>query len=280
VVALTGDTRRRAEWLQELCEVLAHERHPGEIYKLVLRAPAIAARTLPGHFVEVKCLPGDAPAGFDPLLRRPFSACEIMPEQGVISLIYRVVGRGTRVLSAAAPGQRLDLLGPLGKSFPDPQAGSGRLVLVGGGLGIPPMAAAARWAAAAGREAAVILGARTAHFLAGAAEVAASGLPVTVVTDDGTAGRKALVTEPLQEMAAAGQAGEVWACGPEGMLVAVKAACEQAGVPCYVSVERFMACGFGACIGCTIPRADGPGFYKTCQEGPVFPAAEVILGDH
>lgn len=273
------ERRYKAEWVQEICDVIAHERRPGAVYKLTLRAPEIARRAVAGQFVEVLPTPVGGPAGFDPLLRRPFSLCEIRPEEGVISLVYRVVGRGTGVLAHVAPGQRLDLLGPLGRSFPDPAPVAGRIVLVGGGLGIPPMAAAAAWLRSRGREAVAVLGARTADFLAGQAEVEAAGFPTTVVTDDGSAGTKALVTAPLGQLLGEGGVGEVWACGPEGMLIAVKRACEAAGVPCMVSVERHMACGFGVCIGCTVPKAQGPGFLKACVDGPVFPAEEVLLGE-
>ena len=251
----------------------------GEVFKLVLKAPEIARLATAGQFVEVRCAPGRS-ASVDPLLRRPFSICEIRPEDGTISLIYRVVGRGTRALAAVVAGTELDVMGPLGYSFPDPAAGheSGRLVLVGGGLGIPPMVAAAEAARAAGRLSHAIIGARSAAFLAGGAELAASGVAVTIVTDDGSQGAQGFVTAPLQQMLAAGEAAEVWACGPEGMLAAVKQLCLTAGVPCFVSVERHMACGFGACIGCTVPKAGEPGFLKACQDGPVFLAEEVELG--
>lgn len=326
----------RAQWVMEQARVLAHE-GDGEVNKLTLAAPEIARRATPGQFVQIHpapvvrpVTPGAAQPGFvspsagapsavssspvspspgphgapaiDPLLGRPLSLCEIRPQEGEISLIYRVVGRGTRALAALQPGAVVDLLGPLGHSFPDPAAGRGRLLLIGGGLGIPPMAAAARWAVQSGRPTLAILGARSARYLAGAREVAASGVEVITVTDDGSAGERGLVTDVLDRLlsatgnadgggrgatvdlsggtgAATGEAsiGQVWACGPEPMLVAVKERCAAAGVPCFVSVERFMACGFGACLGCTVPRAGG-GYLKTCQDGPVFPAEEVVLG--
>jgi dihydroorotate dehydrogenase electron transfer subunit len=264
--------------------VLAHE-GDGEVHKLTIAAPEVARRASAGQFVQIRPLPAGS-AAIDPLLRRPLSLCEIRPEAGEISLIYRVVGRGTRALATLLPGSTVDLLGPLGHSFPDPAAGRGRLLLVGGGLGIPPMAAAARWAVQRGRDATAILGARTARYLAGAREVAASGIAVITVTDDGTAGERGIVIDPLERLLAApgrgggrdaDGVGEVWACGPEPMLAAVKERCAAAGVDCFVSVERFMACGFGACLGCTVPKAGG-GYLKTCQDGPVFPAEEVVLG--
>lgn len=256
--------------------MVAHEGR-ADVFKLVVKAPEIARRAVAGQFVQVRCAPAGS-SSVDPLLRRPFSICEIRPSDGVLSMIYRVVGRGTRALSTLGPGAALDLMGPLGHSFPDPAAGQGPLVLVGGGLGIPPMVAAAEWAVAAGRTTLGMVGARTASYLAGADELMATGVPVTIVTDDGSVGARALVTTPLGHRLEAGLVGEVWACGPEPMLAAVKAACATYGVPCFVSVERHMACGFGACIGCTVPKAGQAGFYKACQDGPVFPAEEVELG--
>lgn len=271
-------SRTKVKWVQEWATVV-EQTGDGEVFKLVLKAPEIARLATAGQFVEVRCAPGRS-VSVDPLLRRPFSICEIRPEEGTVSLIYRVVGRGTKALSAVVAGTELDVMGPLGYSFPDPAAGSsaGQLVLVGGGLGIPPMVAAAEAARAAGRRAHAVIGARSARYLAGGSELAASGVGVTVVTDDGSHGAQGFVTAPLKGLLESGQAAEVWACGPEGMLAAVKQLCLAAGVPCFVSVERHMACGFGACIGCTVPRAGEPGFLKACQDGPVFLAEEVELG--
>lgn len=265
-------SRRKVQWVDESALVTAHE-GDGDIFKLTLQAPQIAALASPGQFVMVKV------GGVDPLLRRPFSLCEIRPNAGEITLIYRVVGRGTGVLAEAPVGAKLLTMGPLGYSFPDPSVGSGELLLVGGGLGIPPMVAAAGAAKAAGRPVRAILGARSARYLAGRDELQALGVPVELVTDDGSAGERSMVTGPLAaalEQAAAG--AEVWACGPEGMLKAVGALASAHGAPCFLSVERHMACGFGACIGCTVPKASGDGFLKACMDGPVFLAEEVALG--
>ena len=276
-MSLLKESRSKGQWVQEWATVVAHEGQ-GDVYKLTLRAPEIARRAVAGQFVEVKVTPGRAAAGLDPLLRRPFSLCEIRPDEGIVSLIYRVVGRGTAALAGVAVGAEIDLMGPLGHSFPDPAAGAGRLVLVGGGLGFPPMVAAAERAVSAGRSVQAVVGARTGAYLAGLLELEAAGVHLVVTTDDGSVGQRGLVTAPLGALLAAGQVGEVWACGPEVMLAAVKTRCVEAGIPCFVSVERHMACGFGACIGCTVPRAGAPGFLKACQDGPVFAAEEVELG--
>ena len=271
------DGRRLAEFGRFQAPVVAHAGQ-GDIFYLTLHAPEVARRATAGQFINLLCAPG-AWTGFDPLLRRPLSLARVRPESGEITVIYRALGRGTRLLAQAAPGQTLDLLGPLGRSFPDPARHRGTLVLVGGGLGIPPMIAAAEAALAAGRRVVACIGARSADLLAGADWLAATGVPITITTDDGTAGRQGLVTEALREELdppGGRVVPEVWACGPEPMLRAVKALAGDRA--CYLSLERHMACGFGVCIGCTVPRAAGPGYLKCCVDGPVFAAGEVDLG--
>lgn len=271
--------RRRSEWRPERAAVVQQVRRGADWYKLTLRAPYIAARATAGQFVECAVHPAGFP-GADPLLNRPFSICEIIPDEGLITLIYRAgPGRGTRALARLTEGQELDLLGPLGYSFPDPGRSPGTLVLVGGGIGLPPMVAAAEWALAAGRPVHAIAGARSAGGLAGLEELRATGARVTVVTDDGSAGQQGFVTLPLAEAIEQHDCAEVWACGPEGMLQAVKALCERRSIPCFLALERYMGCGFGVCMSCTIPKAGGAGYWKCCVDGPVFPAGEVLLGD-
>ncbi len=265
-------------FIEECCPVLVHERPGPDWFRLTLRAPTIARRVQAGQFVGVALHDPDLA---DPLLRRPLSVCTADRAEGTISLIYRSVGRGTAILARFRPGEVLRLLGPLGQPFPVPassrasalQAG-GHLFLVGGGLGIPPLALAA--ASVAGMPAVTaILGARTASYLAGADEVASTGVRTVLITEDGSAGLAGIVTAPLGSLLEAGD--EVWACGPDAMLAAVRECATQAGAACWLSVERPMACGFGVCIGCTIPRSGG-GFAKACVDGPVFAGAEVILG--
>lgn len=274
---LLADGRRAApawgRWRAPVVEQVGR----GEIFTLTLQAPEVARTASPGQFVNLAAAPGGW-TSYDPLLRRPLSLARIRPEAGEITVIYRVLGRGTALLAQARPGQSLDLLGPLGLSFPDPARRSGTLALVGGGLGIPPMIAAAEWVRAAGRPVLAFIGARSAGLLAGAELLAQTGVPLTITTDDGSQGAPGLVTGPLEQALAGGEVGEVWACGPEPMLRAVKALAARYNAVCYLSLERHMACGFGVCIGCTVPKAGGPGYLKCCVDGPVLPAGEVDLG--
>lgn len=268
-----AEGRERPRWDAETGLVLSHDPTGPDWRTLVLQAPRIAASALPGQFVQVDVRGEAGFASVDPLLRRPLSLCTIAAAEARVSLIYRVVGRGTALLAEARVGSRLSLLGPLGNPFPAAARHPGRpLVLVGGGLGIPPLAAAAAWAVRAGRPVSALLGARRAADLAGLAEVEASGATLAVATEDGSLGRSGLVTSLLA--AQLHPADEVWACGPAAMLEAVRRVCAEAGAECWLSIERPMACGFGVCIGCTVPRAGG-GYFKTCVDGPVFAAEEL-----
>ncbi len=269
------DGRVRSPWAHETATILRHARGGPDWYTLTLSAGALATAALPGQFVQVDVRGDGAVARTaDPLLRRPLSLCTIDAAGGRISLIYRVVGRGTALLARARPGDRLSLLGPLGRSFPEPSRRPDQpLLLVGGGLGIPPLAGAAAWARRAGRQPVALLGARRAADLAGVTEVRAAGGAVVTATEDGSAGRRGLVTDILSARLSADM--EVWACGPNPMLAAVADLCRRAGAECWLCVERPMACGFGVCIGCAISRAAGGGYLKACVDGPVFAAAEV-----
>ncbi len=270
----TPDPRLQSAWGEETASILEHARVGPDWYTLAVHAPRLAAAARPGQFAQVCVHDPDLPITTVPLLRRPLSFCTVAEADGRVSFTYRVVGLGTTLLASRRVGDRLRLLGPLGRSFPDPARHPGRpLLLLGGGLGIPPLAFAASWARAAGRPVEAVLGARSAAYLAGAAEVAATGVPVLPVTEDGSAGHTGRITAVLGERLAPGV--EVWACGPGPMLTAIRDLCAAAGADCWLCLERPMACGFGVCIGCAVARSDGQGYLKACVDGPVFPAGAV-----
>ena len=256
-------------WRCEDAAVVSQQKSGPDWYRLTLRAPAIAPLVQAGQFVQVRVHP-DGWIGSDPLLRRPLSVCTV--HQDELTLIYRVVGRGSFILSQRQAGEGINLLGPLGRPFPLTAAEQCPLFLVGGGLGIPPLALAAKQTP--GRRRTAILGARSKSYLAGAEEVAATGIPVLVITEDGSSGSTGRVTDLLAKHLGPGD--QVWACGPDAMLMAVSALCDRTQASCWLSIERPMACGFGVCIGCTVARQRG-GFAKTCVDGPVFRSTEVNL---
>ena len=275
-----AEERRRAPWRPERARVLEQRPLEGGWRELVLHAPYTAAHARPGHFVQI-AVRSPLWQGWDPFLRRPFSLCRIEARHQTVAVIFRPGGRGTAALAALAPGQELDLLGPLGRSFPEPDRPSAAtgapLLLVGQGHGVLALMAAARWAVVRGRPVELLAFARSASELPAREELLALDAPVSVVTADGSAGQRGEVGELLQQRLQAGAAGEVWASGPEPLLVAVKRACGAAGVPAYLNVERPMACGFGVCMGCSLPKAAGFGYWHVCVDGPVFRAEEVRL---
>jgi dihydroorotate dehydrogenase electron transfer subunit len=258
-------------------EILDNRPVAREHFLLSLAAPPIASHALPGQFLMLR--PGRTA---DPLLPRAFSFFAVAPGRGRVDLLYRVVGAGTRVMSALRPGDRVAVWGPLGQPFtPIP---STRMLLVGGGVGVPPivfMAARHRQPLPAHGDSAGIeafIGAATAEFVVGTEELVAASVPVQVATDDGTLGHRGYVTDLLQgALGSSTEETTVYACGPMPMLAAVARICSAAGVACQVALEAPMACGVGACLGCTVPRIEG-GYARVCTDGPVFDAAAIAWG--
>jgi NAD(P)H-flavin reductase len=183
---------------------------------------------------------------------------------GRAQFLLEDVGPGTRRLCELAPGERLWVLGPLGRGFDAPPEGA-RAVLVGGGVGIAPLAILQDRLGAGAR---VLLGFRDAARAEGAALLQGA----EVATDDGSRGHHGLVTELLEQELARDGAACVYACGPAPMLEGVRALCERAAVPAQLALEAGMACGFGACFGCAVPVRGG-GYVRACVDGPVLDAA-------
>ena len=211
---------------------------------------------LPGQFVNIRV------AG--QFLRRPISVCNI--EEGVLTIIYKVVGVGTEAMSHLPVGTQLDVLTVLGNGYDLSKAGEAPL-LVGGGVGVPPMYMLARQLREAGKTVRVILGFNTKDEVFYEEEFRALGCDVTITTVDGSHGVKGFVTNALD-----GQQSYYYTCGPLPM---IKALLQAAGTNGEVSMEERMGCGFGACMGCTIQTTKGP--KRVCKEGPVFAASELLL---
>jgi len=215
-----------------------------------------SALTAPGQFVDL-ALPGR-------YLRRPFCVCSWEP--GTMTLLYKVVGEGTRELSRLPAGTELDVLVGLGNGF-DTGAGGDAPLLCGGGLGAAPMYALCRALRAEGKAVTVLLGFNTRAEIVLAEDFRALGAGLTLFTLDGSAGRKGFVTQLMPELSYS----YVYSCGPMPMMCAVSAA---AVTGAQFSLEARMACGFGACVGCTIQTAHGP--RRVCADGPVFRKEEIL----
>lgn len=226
-----------------------------DTYRLELAGNTAALHT-PGQFVNV-ALPGR-------YLRRPFCVCSW--DEGSMTLLYKVVGEGTRQLSALTEGTQLDVLVGLGNGFDTRESGDAPL-LCGGGLGAAPMYALCRALRAEGKDVTVLLGFNTAAEIVLEEEFRVLGANLTLFTLDGSAGRKGFVTDLMPALSYS----YVYSCGPMAMMRAVSAA---AVTGAQFSLEARMACGFGACVGCTIQTANGP--RRVCADGPVFRKEEIL----
>ena len=205
-----------------------------------------------------------------PYLPRAFSYARV--REGELSFLLEVVGPGTARLGRLRPGDGLALVGPLGVGWRPPREGT-RALLVGGGIGAAPLVCLEEELLEEpppGAEPLVLLGFRSAAHAQAAALFAGSP---ELATDDGSAGRQALVTDLLREQLDADPSVTVFACGPPPMLESVRTICSEAGVPAQLALESGMACGFGACFGCVVPTRDG--YIRLCVEGPVLDAEQL-----
>lgn len=237
---------------------------------LAFEAPQIAAEARPGQFIHVRVGPG-----YDPLLRRPFSILRVDEASGQVWMLVKVVGRGTRMLASMAPGAMVDIMGPLGRGFPEPPP-TDEVALVAGGCGVAPLIFWADRIQTAFSHIRVvsIYGASTEDALACWLDLAARSDEFYATTEDATAGEQGLASDALRELLARRKFAAVYACGPLGMLRACVELAREVDVPCFVAMEQAMACGVGACLGCVVPAAGG-GYLRVCSDGPVF-AAEAL----
>ena len=220
---------------------------------------------LPGQFLEIAC-------GGGTLLRRPFSLAGV--EGSDFRLIVRVVGRGSEALASLEPGDELDCLGPLGTPKELDVPGR-RLLLTGGGIGIPPLFHFAGHYGDRAESVELLLGATTGDELRGFLDEAPGYVPLRSATDDGSLGRCGPVTELLSEaLEEAGPPVLVVSCGPPAMLECVRDVCDTHAADCLLLLEALMGCGTGLCRGCAIPAADG-GYRMACEDGPLFRAEEL-----
>ena len=244
------------------CPILDNKRLAESVYAVAVSCPDIAGIARAGQFVSIRC-------GGERLLRRPVSICS--KEGSVLRFVFESKGEGTTWLSRRMPGESIDILGPLGNGFVIP---GGSFIVVGGGIGSPPLLFAAESSRGA---ASAVLGFRDSRKVILKSEFEAVCREVIVSTDDGSGGVKGTVAAPLAELLGNGGFDAVLACGPRAMLSAVADVCLQHGVPCQVSLEERMGCGVGACAVCACATVkDGLDWMsRVCKDGPVFDAGEV-----
>ncbi len=230
-----------------------------DIYEMVLTGDMSFAER-PGQFVNIK---------LDGLyLRRPISVCDW--DRQTMTLIYKVVGQGTRQMAEMKPGRELDLLCGLGNGFDTSAAGDHSLI-VGGGVGAPPLYGLAKRLVAQGKKITVVLGFGKTEQVFYQKEFEALGCPVLFATEDGGLGQKGFVTQPMSGV----DYDYYFACGPMPMLRAVHAAGKAKNAQGQLSFEERMGCGFGACMGCSCETIAGP--KRICVDGPVMKSGEVTL---
>ena len=245
---------------------VAEVRDAGADYAVIAFDDPEAPAAAPGQFVMLHGSWGNAP-----LLPRPMSILRATPR---LEVLVKVVGEGTRRLCASRPGETVDVLGPLGSVLPDPAA-SGRAVLVGGGVGVAPLwFLAETWRERGLPRPTFLYGGRSARDLPGAERIAEIA-DLEIATEDGSRGRAGRVTVLLDAHLTPG--ATVYTCGPTPMMAAVARAAARASLRCTASLEAPMACGFGVCLGCAVPRTGG-GFLYCCVEGPVVDAALIDWG--
>ena len=237
--------------------VLSNEPLTKDVYRMVLEGDSQWI-TRPGQFVNIELV------GF--YLRRPISISDW--SENTITIIYKVVGRGTEVMSRMGIGVKLDVLTGLGNGF-NPDAECQKPLLVGGGVGVPPLYRLAKELIAKGRKVSVVLGFNKADEVFYADEFKALGADVYVSTADGSMGVKGFVTDAIRE--AAIDFDYFYSCGPLPMLKALCGCCEQDG---ELSFEERMGCGFGACMGCSCKTLTGN--KRICKDGPVMKRGEII----
>ena len=240
-----------------------------EIYDMTILCPDVAETAKAGQFVNVRA------EGF--MLRRPISICSINKEKGTIRIVFEVRGEGTKEMSQLSEGSMIDIVAPLG-------GGSLELdkyetaVIIGGGIGVPPMVAVAE---KFGKKGTVISGFRNAAAVILQEDFKAAGSETILCTDDGSAGKKGFVTEALNEVLKSKKPDVIYACGPKIMLKKIAETAKAQGIPCQVSLEERMGCGVGACLVCACRTIrDGEDFFAhVCKDGPVFNAEEVIFDE-
>lgn len=253
--------------------VLSNRQLYRDMYEMEFLAPNIANHCTPGQFVHVI-----ASQSNDPLLRRPLSLYDVNKDTGSISLLYKVVGRGTDWLTQLAVNARLDVMGALGKGFTWTNTPR-KVLLVGGGVGIAPLVYLARELKSSHNEVTVLYGCNSRNEAVAVERLQSIGANTILVTMDGSSKHNGLLIPALftGELKPA-EIDFLYTCGPEAMMAAWSQFARQNGIPGEVSLEEHMACGVGACLGCARKlKPEDVNYAKVCKDGPVFSLDDVEL---
>ncbi len=257
--------------VQSKIKVLSIKELSKDIYRLSLDAPHISKEAKPGQFINILCGENQ-----NYILRRPFSIYS--RNDTSIEIVFKVVGRGTAWLKEVESGSILDIIGPLGKGFEIKEDFESAL-LVSGGTGIAALRLLAEELKNKGTKVYIALGARSISNLPFSDELEKIAHKLYLATEDGTLGKKGLVTDLLSGLFKKMNLQQVYACGPNAMLIKVAELSSRYKIPCQVSLEKFMGCGLGVCLSCVCPIKIDSGdwdYQRVCIEGPVFKSDEVV----
>lgn len=252
-----------AEKFQETAVIISQEKLATGIYSMWIKTDKIALASKPGQFISVYCKEESR------MLPRPISICEIDNEKNALRIVYRILGKGTEEFSSYQAGDEIRILGPLGNGFPITDK---KAMLIGGGIGIPPMLELSK---ALTGEKQIVVGYRDELFLNEDLEQFGE---LVIATEDGSIGTKGNVMNAIEEKNLDAQV--IYACGPTPMLKAIKSYAIKNNIEAWLSLEEKMACGIGACLACVCKSKEKDEHTnvhnkRICKEGPVFLATEV-----
>ncbi|QRN86414.1 dihydroorotate dehydrogenase electron transfer subunit [Clostridia bacterium] len=245
-----------------------------QVYRMEIECPDIANEAYPGQFIQI----GSSNEA-SPLLNRPISIARIIP--GGLQIMYAVVGPGTLQLSRKQEEDKLKIIGPLGHGF-SWTAEMKKVLLVGGGIGVAPLHALAEALYEEQVEIHTILGFNSQKDVFSQEQLAKWSKKLWVTTMDGTCGIKGHACTPLEGLVSISEYDHVYACGPKPMLKALAKICNTRHIPCSLSMEEYMACGIGVCLGCVtriLNQNQEETYERVCVEGPVFSSREVVFDD-
>ncbi len=255
------------------CLITLHNLVAPHHYRMVLQNKDLAIHSSPGQFVML-----EVSTGYYPFLRRPMSIERIFSDG--VSILYKVCGEGTKILSTLSVGEKINVQGPLGNSFPIPE-GYPHYLIVAGGIGVAPFPALVeKILKVRGIPPEIILAGKDYNHLLCEKDFKQMGCKIHLVTEDGSAGQSGLATDVLETINTQGET-IVYTCGPLPMIKNVHKICVQKGWLCYASLEAEMACGEGVCLGCVLPakmEIENEMMARVCKEGPIFDT-QVILWD-
>ncbi len=242
------------------------------VKRVVVKAPQIAEIAQAGQFLHVKKVHS---ANF---LRRPFGVADVDKDLGTVTMLYRIVGKGTTEYMYMKAGDEFSILGPIGNGFilkPNTSS-TAKPLLVGGGVGIAPLIYLARQLTAQGQKPIILIGGKNADEVFWQKYFKAYADKIYITTDDGSVGFKGFTVQLMPQIFAENEISNVYTCGPTIMMKGVAELCYKYDKDCQVSLEKRMACGIGVCLGCTFEGKLTHKRRKVCTEGPVFPAKEVF----